>query len=95
MRTATLGIIAVSLLATTAAASGPAGKLICQMEVKQVEQLFAQKRASIPLLEIRTIEDRLALAHTYCAAYNYPASVTMAGIKELRARLQRSGDANR
>lgn len=95
MRVAALGIIALLLLSTTAAASGPAGKLICQMEVKQVESLFAQKRAGMPAADIMRIEDRLALARTYCAAYSYPASVTMAGLKELRAKLQGPDEGNR
>lgn len=78
-----------TLWAGSAVASGPAGKLICEREVQDVRAMFERKRQSIPQGQAKGIEDRLSLARTYCAAYNYPASVTMAGILDIRKELER------
>lgn len=71
-----------------AAASGPAGTLICGREVKELRATFERRRQTFPQAEVKRIADQLALARSYCAAFHHPASVTMAGVPALRRELQ-------
>lgn len=88
-------IIAAAVLALTAA--GPAlaqssseGQILCQQDLKELQERFEQQQASLSAAEQQNIREQLRVANTQCQSSPELAETT---IDDLREDLQMEEDA--